>query len=111
MADYEEQKLEQRFGKAYVEYKRKVPKWIFHCLTSKLEMNDRWSNMNPTLKSLQNQSLFMKNNQKFILLWASRWRGVRDLNPRGLKGHRLSRPAPYQARATPPSNYPECTSS
>jgi len=30
MADYEEQKLEQRFGKEYVEYKRKVPKWIFH---------------------------------------------------------------------------------
>jgi len=29
MVDYEEQKLEQRFGKAYVEYKRKVPKWIF----------------------------------------------------------------------------------
>jgi len=30
MADYEEQKLEQRFGKEYIEYKRKVPKWIFH---------------------------------------------------------------------------------
>ena len=30
MADYEEQKLEQRFGKEYVKYKRKVTKWIFH---------------------------------------------------------------------------------
>ena len=29
------------------------------------------------------------------------WRGVRDLNPRGPTGHRLSRPAPYQARVTP----------
>ena len=29
------------------------------------------------------------------------WRGVRDLNPRGPKDHRLSRPAPCQARATP----------
>jgi hypothetical protein len=28
-------------------------------------------------------------------------RGVWDLNPRGPKDHRLSRPAPYQARATP----------
>jgi protein-S-isoprenylcysteine O-methyltransferase Ste14 len=28
MANYEEQKLEQRFGEAYLEYKRKVPKWI-----------------------------------------------------------------------------------
>ena len=32
-------------------------------------------------------------------------RGVWDLNPRGLLGHRLSRPAPYQARATP-QNFP-----
>ena len=31
----------------------------------------------------------------------SRWRGVRDLNPRGPTDHRLSRPAPYQARRTP----------
>jgi len=30
LADYEEQKLEQRFGTEYVEYKRNVPKWIFH---------------------------------------------------------------------------------
>ena len=80
MADYEEQKLEQRFGKAYVEYKRKVPKWRFHYLTSKLEMNDRWSNMNPTLKSPQNQSLFMKNIQKLIPLSPKGWRGVRDFN-------------------------------
>ena len=29
MANYEEQRLEQRFGKEYVEYKRKVPKWMF----------------------------------------------------------------------------------
>ena len=29
------------------------------------------------------------------------WRGVRDLNPRGPKDHRLSRPAPCQARVTP----------
>ena len=29
------------------------------------------------------------------------WRGVRDSNPRGPMDHRLSRPAPYQARATP----------
>ena len=29
------------------------------------------------------------------------WRGVWDLNPRGPKDHRLSRPASYQARATP----------
>ena len=29
------------------------------------------------------------------------WRGVRDLNPRGPMDHRLSRPAPYQARRTP----------
>jgi protein-S-isoprenylcysteine O-methyltransferase Ste14 len=28
MANYEEQKLEQKFGKEYVEYGRKVPKWI-----------------------------------------------------------------------------------
>ena len=28
------------------------------------------------------------------------WRRVRDLNPRGPSGHRLSRPAPYQARVT-----------
>ena len=28
IANYEEQKLEQRFGKEYLEYKRKVPKWI-----------------------------------------------------------------------------------
>ena len=28
------------------------------------------------------------------------WRRVWDLNPRGHKGHRLSRPAPYQARVT-----------
>jgi protein-S-isoprenylcysteine O-methyltransferase Ste14 len=28
LANYEEQKLEQRFGKDYLEYKRKVPKWI-----------------------------------------------------------------------------------
>ena len=33
-----------------------------------------------------------------IVVW---WRGVWDLNPRGPKDHRLSRPAPYQARATP----------
>ena len=26
---------------------------------------------------------------------------MRDLNPRGPSDHRLSRPAPYQARATP----------
>ena len=30
-----------------------------------------------------------------------KWRGVRDLNPRGPMDHRLSRPAPYQARRTP----------
>ena len=30
-----------------------------------------------------------------------KWRGVRDLNPRGPTDHRLSRPAPYQARRTP----------
>lgn len=29
------------------------------------------------------------------------WRGVRDSNPRGPTDHRLSRPAPYQARVTP----------
>ena len=29
-------------------------------------------------------------------------RGGRDLNPRGPLGHRLSRPAPYQAREPPP---------
>ena len=28
MANYEEQKLEQKFGKEYLEYTRKVPKWI-----------------------------------------------------------------------------------
>lgn len=28
MANYEEQKLEQKFGKEYFEYTRKVPKWI-----------------------------------------------------------------------------------
>lgn len=28
MANYEEQKLEQKFGEEYVEYRRKVPKWI-----------------------------------------------------------------------------------
>ena len=28
MANYEEQELEQRFGKEYLEYKRRVPKWI-----------------------------------------------------------------------------------
>ena len=28
MANYEEQELGQRFGKEYLEYKRKVPKWI-----------------------------------------------------------------------------------
>jgi len=28
MANYEEQKLEQKFGKEYLEYKRRVPKWI-----------------------------------------------------------------------------------
>jgi protein-S-isoprenylcysteine O-methyltransferase Ste14 len=28
MANYEEQKLEQKFGKEYLEYRRKVPKWI-----------------------------------------------------------------------------------
>lgn len=28
MASYEEQKLEQKFGKEYLEYARKVPKWI-----------------------------------------------------------------------------------
>jgi len=28
MANYEEHELEQRFGKEYLEYKRKVPKWI-----------------------------------------------------------------------------------
>ena len=42
------------------------------------------------------------------LVLITMWRGVRDLNPRGPKDHRLSRPrlpngtAPYQARATPP---------
>ncbi len=28
MANYEEHKLEKRFGKEYLEYKRKAPKWI-----------------------------------------------------------------------------------
>ena len=28
MADYEERRLEKRFGKEYTEYKRKVPKWL-----------------------------------------------------------------------------------
>ena len=28
MADYEEQELERKFGREYLEYKRKVPKWI-----------------------------------------------------------------------------------
>jgi protein-S-isoprenylcysteine O-methyltransferase Ste14 len=28
IANYEEQKLEQKFGKKYLKYKRKVPKWI-----------------------------------------------------------------------------------
>lgn len=28
MASYEEQKLEQKFGEEYLEYARKVPKWI-----------------------------------------------------------------------------------
>ena len=28
MANYEEQKLEQKFGEEYLEYRRKVPKWI-----------------------------------------------------------------------------------
>ncbi len=28
MANYEEQRLEQRFGEEYTEYKRKVPKWL-----------------------------------------------------------------------------------
>jgi len=28
MANYEEQKLEQKFGKEYIEYTKKVPKWI-----------------------------------------------------------------------------------
>ena len=32
---------------------------------------------------------------------SSWWRGVRDSNPRGPMDHRLSRPAPYQARRTP----------
>ena len=50
----------------------------------------------------------MKTLQNVAILWDERWRGVRDLNPRGPKDHRLSRPrlpnrtAPYQARATPP---------
>ncbi len=28
MVNYEEQRLEQRFGEEYTEYKRKVPKWL-----------------------------------------------------------------------------------
>jgi len=28
MASYEEQKLKQKFGEEYIEYTRKVPKWI-----------------------------------------------------------------------------------
>ena len=28
MVNYEEQRLEQRFGEEYTEYKRKVPKWV-----------------------------------------------------------------------------------
>lgn len=28
MSNYEEQELEQRFGKEYLEYRRRVPKWI-----------------------------------------------------------------------------------
>ena len=35
-----------------------------------------------------------------------RWRRVWDLNPRGPMDHRLSRPAPYQARVTRPNTLP-----
>ena len=45
---------------------------------------------------LQKNSLQKKFSNAYCF-----WRGVRDSNPRGPTGHRLSRPAPYQARATP----------
>ena len=54
-------------------------------------------------KSHQNLKLLPKSNQNAKFNDSFEWRGVRDLNPRGPKDHRLSRPAPYQARATPHS--------
>ena len=46
-------------------------------------------------------NFFRKTLQNTSFLRQTVWRGVRDLNPRGPTGHRLSRPAPYQARVTP----------
>ena len=60
------------------------------------------------IKTSKNSRFSRKNLQNTGFLIVGYWRGVRDLNPRGPKDHRLSRPrlpngtAPYQARATPP---------
>jgi hypothetical protein len=42
-------------------------------------------------KSQRKLKLFKNPLQETDIRWDERWRGVRDLNPRGPKDHRLSR--------------------
>ena len=63
--------------------------------------NARTSRKALNSKTQQKTKHSQKALQNAKIMWDSGWRGVRDSNPRGPMDHRLSRPAPYQARATP----------